>query len=201
MQEAVPEGVGTMAAIMGLEGSKVKEACEAVKNAGIVEVANYNCSSQIVIAGEIAAVNAACDKAKELGAKGAMLLSVSAPFHTSMLKEAGDKLYAELENIELGDMKVPVMTNVTGNYIDNKESIKELLRRQVMSSVMWEDIVKNMIKDGINVFIEIGPGKALSGFVKKIDKTVRVLNIEDLDSLNATIEALNMNRIKVIGNN
>lgn len=201
MQQAVPEGVGTMAAIMGLEGSKVKEACEAVGHVGIVEVANYNCSSQIVIAGEIAAVNAACDKAKELGAKRAMLLSVSAPFHTSMLKEAGDKLYAELENIELGHMKVPVMTNVTGNYIDNKESIKELLRRQVRSSVMWEDIVKNMIKDGINVFIEIGPGKALSGFVKKIDKTVRVLNIEDLDSLNATIEALNMNRIKVIGNN
>lgn len=201
MQEAVPEGIGTMAAIMGLEGDKVREACEAVKDAGIVEVANYNCSSQIVIAGEIVAVNAACTKAKELGAKRAMPLSVSAPFHTSMLKEAGDRLYKELESIELGDMKVPVMTNVTGNYIENKNSIKEILRKQVMSSVMWEDIVKNMIKDGINVFIEIGPGKALSGFVKKIDKSVKVLNVEDLDSLNATIKTLNTEKIEVIGNN
>ncbi len=201
MQEAVPEGIGTMAAIMGLEGDKVREACEAVKDAGIVEVANYNCSSQIVIAGEIAAVNAACTKAKELGAKRAMPLSVSAPFHTSMLKEAGDRLYKELESIELGDMKVPVMTNVTGNYIENKDSIKEILRKQVMSSVMWQDIVKNMIKDGINVFIEIGPGKALSGFVKKIDKSVKVLNVEDFDSLNATIKALNTEKIEVIGNN
>jgi len=201
MQEAVPEGIGTMAAIMGLEGDKVREACEAVKDAGIVEVANYNCSSQIVIAGEIAAVTAACTKAKELGAKRAMSLSVSAPFHTSMLKEAGDRLYKELESIELGDMKVPVMTNVTGNYIENKDSIKEILRKQVMSSVMWQDIVKNMIKDGINVFIEIGPGKALSGFVKKIDKSVKVLNVEDFDSLNATIKALNTEKIEVIGNN
>lgn len=190
MQEAVPEGIGTMAAIMGLDRDKVNEACELSKETGIIEVANYNCPSQIVIAGEIEAVNAACNKAKELGAKRAMILPVSAPFHTSMLKEAGEKLYNELQNMELGDMKIPVMTNVTGDYIKDKGSIKELLRKQVKSSVMWEDIIRGMIKDGINTFIEIGPGKALSGFVKKIDRNVRVLNVEDLKSLNATIEAL-----------
>lgn len=190
MQEAVPEGIGTMAAIMGLDRDKVNEACELSKETGIIEVANYNCPSQIVIAGEIEAVNAACNKAKELGAKRAMILPVSAPFHTSMLKEAGEKLYNELQNMELGDMKIPVMTNVTGDYIKDKGSIKELLRKQVKSSVMWEDIIRGMIRDGINTFIEIGPGKALSGFVKKIDRNVRVLNVEDLKSLNATIEAL-----------
>lgn len=190
MQEAVPEGIGTMAAIMGLDRDKVNEACELSKDAGIIEVANYNCPSQIVIAGEIKAVNAACDKAKELGAKRAMILPVSAPFHTSMLKEAGERLYKELQNMELADMKVPVMTNVTGDYIKDKGSIKELLRKQVKSSVMWEDIIRGMIRDGINTFIEIGPGKALSGFVKKIDRNVKVLNVEDLKSLNATIEAL-----------
>lgn len=190
MQEAVPEGVGTMAAVMGLDRDKVNEACEYVKETGIVEVANYNCPSQIVIAGEIEAVKVACSKAKELSAKRTMLLSVSAPFHTSMLKEAGEKLYKELESIELNDMKVPVLTNVTGNYIENKEAIKELLRKQVMSSVLWEDIIENMIKAGINTFVEIGPGKALSGFIKKIDKSVKVFNVEDMSSLNTVIEAL-----------
>jgi len=190
MQEAVPAGVGTMAAVMGLDRDKVNEACEYGKEVGIVEVANYNCPSQIVIAGEIEAVKAACNKAKELGAKRTMLLSVSAPFHTSMLKEAGERLYKELENIELKDMKVPVMTNVTGNYIESKEAIKELLRKQVMSSVLWEDIIENMIKDGINIFVEIGPGKALSGFIKKIDKSVKIFNIEDMSSLNTVVEAL-----------
>ncbi|KOA19055.1 malonyl CoA-acyl carrier protein transacylase [Clostridium homopropionicum DSM 5847] len=190
MQEAVPQGVGTMAAVMGLDREKVKEACEFGKETGIVEVANYNCPSQIVIAGEIEAVKAACSKAKELGAKRTMLLAVSAPFHTSMLKEAGEKLYKELESIELNDMKVPVLTNVTGNYIENKEAIKELLRKQVMSSVLWEDIIENMIKDGINTFVEIGPGKALSGFIKKIDKNVKIFNVEDMSSLNTVVEAL-----------
>lgn len=190
MQEAVPEGVGTMAAVMGLDRDKVNEACEYGKETGIVEVANYNCPSQIVIAGEIEAVKAACSKAKELGAKRTMLLSVSAPFHTSMLKEAGDRLYKELESIELKDMKVPVMTNVTGGYIESVDAIKGTLRKQVMSSVMWEDIIRNMIKDGVDTFIEIGPGKALSGFIKKIDKNVKIFNVEDMSSLNTVVEAL-----------
>ncbi|QGU96664.1 ACP S-malonyltransferase [Clostridium bovifaecis] len=190
MQEEVPEGVGTMAAILGLDRDAVQEACNAAKAEGIVEVANYNCPSQIVIAGEIKAVEAACNKAKELGAKRTMPLSVSAPFHTSMLKGAGEKLYKELENVHLKNIKVPVMTNVTGDYINNKDEIKDLLKKQVASSVLWEDIIKNMIKNGINTFIEIGPGKALSGFVKKIDRSVKVLNVEDLASLKKTVEEI-----------
>lgn len=190
MQEAVPEGVGTMAAVLGLDNEKIKEACEAVSSEGIAEVANFNCPAQIVIAGEIKGVQAACEKAKELGAKRTMLLSVSAPFHTTMLKPAGIKLYEELKDIELNDMKVPVLTNVTGDYINDVSEIKELLKNQVMSSVMWEDTIRNMISDGVDTFIEIGPGKILSGFVKKIDRKVKILNVEDLKSLNKTIEAL-----------
>lgn len=190
MQEAVPEGVGTMAAVLGLDNEKIKEACEAVSSEGIAEVANFNCPEQIVIAGEIKAVQAACEKAKELGAKRTMLLSVSAPFHTTMLEPAGIKLYEKLKDIELNDMKVPVLTNVTGDYINDVSEIKELLKNQVMSSVMWEDTIRNMISDGVDTFIEIGPGKVLSGFVKKIDRKVKILNVEDLKSLNKTIEAL-----------
>lgn len=190
MQEEVPEGVGTMAAIIGLDRGNVSEACSKAKEFGIVEVANYNCSSQIVIAGEINAVDKACEFAKELGSKRAIKLSVSAPFHTSMLKGAGEKLYKELEHVSLNDIKVPVMTNVTGNYIENINDIKDLLKRQVMSSVLWEDIIQNMIKEGVDTFIEIGPGKALSGFVKKINRKVKVLNVEDLNSLNKTVDEL-----------
>lgn len=190
MQEAVPEGVGTMAAVLGLDNEKIKEACEAALSYGIVDVANFNCPGQIVIAGEIKAVEVACEKAKELGAKRTMLLSVSAPFHTAMLEPAGIKLYEELKDIELNDMKVPVLTNVTGDYINDVSEIKELLKNQVMSSVMWEDIIRNMISGGVDTFIEIGPGKVLSGFVKKIDRKVKILNVEDLKSLNKTIEAL-----------
>ncbi|MCY6485281.1 ACP S-malonyltransferase [Clostridium aestuarii] len=190
MQEAVPQGVGTMAAVLGLDNDKVKEACEACKEIGIVEVANFNCPGQIVIAGEIKAVEVASEKAKELGAKRVIPLTVSAPFHTSMLEPAAEKLYEELKNVNIDDMQVKVMTNVTGDYVKDKSQIKELLRKQVMSSVMWEDIIRNMMNEGIDVFIEIGPGKALSGFVKKINRKATILNIEDLKSLNKTIEKL-----------
>lgn len=190
MQEAVPEGVGTMAAILGLDSDKVNEACKMAKEHGVVEVANYNCPGQIVIAGEIEAVEAACNKAKELGAKRAIRLSVSAPFHTSMLKVAGEKLYEELKDIKLNPMEVPVVTNVTGDYIKDVNEIKELLKKQVMSSVMWEKIIRNMLKDGVDTFIEIGPGKALSGFVKKINRKVNILNVEDLKSLEKTVNSL-----------
>ncbi|MCD3328308.1 ACP S-malonyltransferase, partial [Clostridium botulinum D/C] len=144
---------------------------------------------------EINAVDKACESAKELGAKRVIKLSVSAPFHTSMLKGAGEKLYKELEDVTLNDIKVPVMTNVTGNYIIDINDVKDILRRQVMSSVLWEDIVKTMINDGVDTFIEIGPGKALSGFVKKINRKVKVLNVEDLTSLNKTINELKEKKI------
>jgi [acyl-carrier-protein] S-malonyltransferase len=190
MQEAVPLGVGTMAAILGLDAEAVRNACEEAKEFGIVEPANFNCPGQIVIGGEIEAVRKASEKAKEMGAK-VMPLSVSAPFHTSMLKPAADKLEQELKNVNLSEIKVPVMTNVTGNYIGEASEIKELLRKQVMSSVMWENTIRKMLEEGVDTFIELGPGKVLSGFVKKVDRKVTVLNVEDLKSLEKTVELLN----------
>lgn len=190
MQEEVPLGVGTMAAVIGLPREKVRKACIRASKEGIVQVANYNCDSQIVIAGEIKAVDKALEIAKELGAKRTIKLKVSAPFHTSMLKGAGEKLYSELQNINLKEMKIPVMTNVTGTYINDVHDIKTILKDQVMSSVLWEDIIKNMIEEGIDTFIEIGPGKALCGFVKKINRKVKVLNVEDLNSLRKTVDEL-----------
>ncbi|MBZ9689670.1 ACP S-malonyltransferase [Clostridium estertheticum] len=190
MQQAVPVGIGTMAAIIGLEANFVEQACIEARTSGIVEIANFNCPGQIVIAGEIAAVELACEKAKEKGAKKAMLLSVSAPFHTSMLKPAGDKLEIELQNINLKDITIPVMTNVTGDYVKTVDDIKANLKLQVMSSVLWETIIRNMIRDGVDTFVEIGPGKVLSGFVKKIDRKLTIVNIEDIASLNKAVQLL-----------
>ncbi|MCB2294635.1 ACP S-malonyltransferase [Clostridium algoriphilum] len=190
MQEAVPVGIGTMAAILGLDANLVEEACTEARVSGIVEIANLNCPGQVVIAGEIAAVELACEKAKEKGAKRAMLLSVSAPFHSSMLKPAAAKLETELKNIVLKDITIPVMTNVNGDYIKNKDDVKGNLVLQVMSSVLWEIIIRNMIKDGVDTFVEIGPGRVLCGFVKKIDRKLTVLNIEDMASLNKAVEIL-----------
>ncbi len=190
MQEAVPVGIGTMAAIIGLEAEDVYKACSEAETSGIVEIANLNCPGQIVIAGEIAAVELACEKAKEKGAKRAMLLSVSAPFHTSMLKPAADKLEIELENINLKGIDIPVITNVTGDYVKSVDDIKASLKLQVMSSVLWEDTIRKMILDGVDTFVEIGPGKVLSGFVKKIDRKLTVVNVEDLASLNKAVQLL-----------
>ena len=192
MQEEVPLGVGAMAAIIALTPEDVKEICKQASSKGICEPANFNCPGQITVAGEVAAVEYACELAKEKGAKRAMLMPVSAPFHCSMLKGAGEKLGKELENVTVSEMDVPIITNVTGDYIKSKDEIKELLVRQVSSSVLFEESLKRMIADGVDTFIEIGPGKALSGFVKRIDKTKTILNIEDMASLEKTKEALSL---------
>jgi [acyl-carrier-protein] S-malonyltransferase len=190
MQEAVPVGVGAMAAIIGLENNDVMECCKEASSAGIVEPANFNCPGQIVVAGETAAVEKAAELCKAKGAKRAMLLPVSAPFHCSLLKPAGEKLAAELDKVVLGDMKIPVVTNVTGEAVTDKELVKDLLIKQVSTSVLWEKCIKTMLDQGVDTFVEIGPGKVLSGFVKKVNKDVKVLNIENLESLNKTLEEL-----------
>lgn len=192
MQEAVPVGVGAMAAVLGLENNDVVECCKAAAEGGIVEPANFNCPGQIVVAGEVKAVEKVVELAKEKGAKRSMLLPVSAPFHCSLLKPAGEKLEAELQNITLQEMKLPVVTNVTAEYITEPGKVKDLLVRQVSSSVLWEECVRNMINDGVDTFIEIGPGKVLCGFVKKINKEVRTFNVDDLESLNKTLSELNV---------
>ena len=190
MQEEVPVGVGGMAAIVGMDAESVREVCGIASEKGIAEPANFNCPGQITVAGEKAAVEYACEIAKEKGARRAIMLAVSAPFHCSMLKGAGEKLGKELENVKVSKMNIPLISNVTGDYVKNEEEIKDLLVRQVSSSVLFEDSLKRMLADGVDTFIEIGPGKALSGFVKKITKDAAIYNVEDMASLEKLKEIL-----------
>ncbi|NLK71775.1 MAG: ACP S-malonyltransferase [Clostridiales bacterium] len=190
MQEEVPVGVGAMAAILGLERIVVDEIIKLASNEGIVEGANYNCPGQIVISGEKKAVEAAVNITGEKGGK-AIMLPVSAPFHCSMLKGAGEKLEKELESVPVNSLKIPVFSNVTAGYYADDE-IKDLLVKQVSSSVLWEDIILRMLEEGTETFIEIGPGKSLSGFVnktaRKADKKVTTFNVQDMDSLKKLME-------------
>jgi [acyl-carrier-protein] S-malonyltransferase len=190
MQEAVPAGEGTMAAVMGMEKDQVIECLKLASGSGVVEAVNYNCPGQIVIAGHTKAVEHACEVLKEKGARRAMLLPVSAPFHSSLLKPAGEKLAKELENVEVMDLKIPVVANVNAQAIKDKNQVKQFLIEQVSSSVLWEDSVRFMIDMGVDTFIEVGPGKSLSAFVKKIDKNVSVFNVEDVQSLENTITGI-----------
>ncbi len=190
MQEAVPIGVGMMAAIIGLQDDDVIDCCNDAASYGIVEPVNFNCPGQIVIAGEVKAVEKAMELCKEKGAKRAVPLAVSAPFHSRLLKSAGEKLAKELEKIKFNEMKLPVVSNVNASYVTDCSIVKDLLVKQVSSPVLWEKSVRNMIENGVDTFVEIGPGKVLSGFVKKINKEVNTYNVEDLDSLNKTLSAL-----------
>ncbi|MCT4621408.1 MAG: ACP S-malonyltransferase [Marinisporobacter sp.] len=187
MQEAVPLGVGTMAAILGMERKDLEKTLEKAKEFGIVEAANFNTPGQIVISGEVGAVEKACEIAKEMGAKKAVVLPVSAPFHCSMLVPAGEKLFLELENVKINDFKLPVLANVHADYYKEKSEVKDLLVRQVSNSVLWEDSVVKMLEEGVDTFIEIGPGKSLSGFIKKINrklkKEISIYNVENMETL------------------
>jgi len=189
MQEAVPEGVGSMAAILGLGREDVLQVCEQAKEYGVVEPANFNCPGQIVISGEVKAVEKACALALERGAKRAVPLAVSAPFHCSMLVSAGEMLELEMENLDIQSMKVPVITNISGEIVQEGH-VRQTLVQQVSNAVLWEDCVRTMIALGVDTFVEIGPGKVLSGFIKKIDKNVTTLNVEDMASLEKTLKAL-----------
>lgn len=180
MQEAVPTG-GAMTAVLGLDTNVIEQVCAEV--AGQVSVANYNCPGQIVITGEEKAVAEAGEKLTAAGAKRCVPLKVSGPFHSPMLAEAGDKLAEELAEVELGEIKLPYLSNVTGDYVTDVSEVKELLRRQVASSVKWQQSVERMIADGVDTFVEIGPGKTLSGFMRKINRDVKVLNIEKVEDL------------------
>lgn len=190
MQDAVPEGKGKMCAILGLSEDKVKEACDKAKSIGLVEPANYNCPGQIVIAGEVKAVDEAANIAKVLGALRCVSLPVSAPFHTKMLAPAADNLRIELDKLTLGEMMIPVISNVTADYINSVAEVKSLLYEQVMSSVLWEQTIRRMTADGVRHFVEIGPGRTLSGFVKKIDRSLNTYHVEDETSIRETVSAL-----------
>ncbi|WP_350342873.1 ACP S-malonyltransferase [Proteinivorax tanatarense] len=189
MQQAVPSGIGGMAAVIGLNQHQIKEVCYKASTFGVVEPANFNCPGQIVIAGEIEALKKACEIAKNHGALKAIMLNVSGPFHSSMLKEAAENLKKELENVQFLDSEINVITNVTGDYLD-KAAVKETLEDQVKSPVKWEQTIKKMLDDGIDTFIEVGPGRTLSGFVKKINRRAKTYNIQDLKSLEKTVKGI-----------
>ena len=178
MQEAVPVGVGAMAAVLAMAAEKIEDV---IKDIPDVWIANYNCPGQIVISGKKEAVELACEKLKEAGAKRTVMLNVSGPFHSGMLTEAGKKLGEFLENVEISDPQIPYVANVTASYVTDKAEVKDLLARQVSSSVRWEQSVRAMLADGVDTFIEIGPGKTLAGFMRKITRDVKVVNIETLD--------------------
>lgn len=187
MQEAYPVG-GAMAAVIGLDTEKIEEICE--NTDGIVTVANYNCPGQIVISGEAEAVNRAAKIMKEQGARKCIPLNVSGPFHSELLKKAGDELAEVLENVSIENMAVPYTANVTGGFVKDASEIKELLTKQVYSSVKWYQCVAAMIAEGADTFVEIGPGKTLSGFMKRINKEVKVYNVEKLEDVEVVLNAL-----------
>ena len=200
MQNAVPEG-GGMSAVIGLDASVIEDACaEVMANKDMydkadsslpftVSVANYNNPKQSVITGRKDAVQAAGRILEEKGALKVVELNVSGPFHSKLLEGAGEQLAEALKDIELNDVKVPYIANVTAEYVTDKNDIKELLKKQVSSSVKWQQSLELMIKDGVDEFIEIGPGHTLTGFVKKIDRGLKTVNIDTLEDLNKFIEA------------
>ena len=182
MQEAVPVGEGAMAAVLGMEREQVEQLCEEVSAGEVLSPANFNCPGQIVIAGHSKAVERAIERIKREGKK-ALPLPVSAPFHSPLMKPAGERLEKALEEICVSDLKIPVVTNVEAEVNALKERVKGLLVAQVSSPVRWEESMRKMIEEGIEQIVEIGPGKVLSGLMKRIDNRVETRNIEDLETL------------------
>ncbi|MBO0438474.1 ACP S-malonyltransferase [Vagococcus fluvialis] len=179
MQEAVPAGVGAMTAVMGMDREVIEAICKEASSVAGVYPANYNMPGQIVIGGFKDGVAKAEELLKEAGAKRLIPLNVSGPFHTPLLKEASENLEVVLKQVDFKEMSIPVVTNVTGSFIESNEKIIPTLTKQVMSPVYFEDCVKTMIAEGVDTFIEIGPGKTLSSFIKKSDKTVKIQHCED----------------------
>lgn len=188
MQEAVPAGQGAMAAVLAMDAAAIEEVIASIEG---VQIANYNCPGQIVISGKKEAVETACEKLKEAGAKRTVMLNVSGPFHSRMLTGAGEKLGQVLKDVEIHTPAIPYVANVTAAYVTDAAEVKPLLEKQVSSSVRWQQSVEAMLADGVDTFIEIGPGKTLAGFMRKIDRTARVLNIEKLEDVDKVVSALN----------
>lgn len=190
MDEAVPKGEGKMAAVMGLEASVVEEICQEVAAKDYVQPANYNMPGQLVIAGTKKGVELASEKLEQVGAKRIIPLNVSGPFHTKLLEPAAQKLEKEIEQRSIQELTLPVYSNTTAQQYASKEDVSSLLVRQVKSPVRFEQMIKQMIQDGTDTFIEIGPGKTLRSFIKKIDRGVTVKNIENPKQLHKAIKVL-----------
>ena len=190
MEEAVPEGKGTMGAVIGLKRQQIEEVVEEGSKFGIVELANYNTPIQTVISGEKDAVLKTIELAKEEGAKKVVQLRVSGPFHSSLMKPAGEKLATELEKAEFNKPEIPIIANVTADYVKEPGEIRDTLIKQLDGSVYWADTIRQMIDDGVDTVIEVGPGRTLKKFMKRIDRSVTALNVKDLSSLEKTLQKL-----------
>lgn len=183
MQNAVPEGKGSMAAVLGMKADEIETAISKIEGVGI---ANYNCPGQIVITGWKEAVEQAGERLKENGAKRVLPLNVSGPFHSPLLQEAGQELKKVLDQVEFSDLEVPYVTNVTAQYVYDVKETKELLVQQIASPVRWQQSVEEMIRQGVDTFVEIGPGRTLSGFLRKINRDVKVYQVstwEDIEKV------------------
>ncbi len=189
MQEAVPVGEGAMAAVMGLTPDEIVAVCQNVETecGEAVQAVNFNCPGQVVIAGATKAVDKASEALKAAGAKRAIPLPVSAPFHSTLMKPAAERLKEVLDKIDFRDAKFPVFSNVTAEPVVKAEKIRALLVKQAASPVKWEMSMHRMIKDGFDTFVEVGPGKVLTGFTRKIDRAMNALNVEDMASLEKTL--------------
>ncbi|MFD1267734.1 ACP S-malonyltransferase [Paenibacillus motobuensis] len=191
MEQAVPGGQGAMAAVLGGERKSLEELCAEISNGGhLVELANVNCPGQIVVSGSKEGVGQVLERVKEIGAKRAIPLEVSGPFHSSLMREAAERLNGKLDSVSFQDAHVPVVANVTARPVQQSEEIKQLLVEQVYSPVLWSDSIAWLIEQGVDTFVELGPGSVLTGLIKKIDKTVASYNVKDLETLEKTIEAL-----------
>lgn len=191
MQDLCPEGDWAMAAVLGLDEKTVNEVCEGATQ-GFISAANYNCPGQIVISGERIALEEITENLKAKGAKRVIELNTAGPFHTKMLKDASIKLREELENILINSSKKTVIKNIDGKAYKDSDDVKDILSKHITNPVRFEDGIKEMLDMGIDTFVEIGPGKTLSGFVKKINKDVKVLNINNSESLKLTLEELSV---------
>lgn len=191
MQNAVPEGKGLMAAVLGLDRDKVDAVCASVKS-GYVAAANYNCPGQIVISGEKQAVEEAVNSLKEAGAKRALPLSVSVPSHSKLMDEAANKLseYLFFDNIKVNEPSIPLVSNADAIFISTIDGIKAALVKQLNHPVLWEYVVATIVHSGVDTFVEVGPGKVLSGLIKRCDGSVKIYNVEDMKSLESTVAAL-----------
>lgn len=186
MEAAVPGGQGAMAAVLGADREALSELCKSITAEGhVVELANMNCPGQIVISGSAQGVATAAERVKEAGGKRAIPLEVSGPFHSSLMKEAANRLADKLEQATFSTPSVPVVANVTARPVEDAAAIRGLLVEQVYSPVLWHDSVEWMIAQGVDTFVEIGPGSVLSGLIKKIDKSVKVINVNSLDSVSS----------------
>lgn len=190
MQEAVPVGVGAMAAILGLDIETIEKGCEEAANGQVCSPANINSPSQIVIAGNTEAIDRACEILKEKGAKRAIKLNVSAPFHCALMMPAQEKLAADLNGISYGAFQFPIVQNVDAQTNTDSAKVCEALTKQVSNPVRWLQSVENLVKLGVETFVEVGAGKILSGLVKQINREARLLNVENTESLNLTKEGL-----------